>query len=190
VYGFTLIELIFVLAIICIALAVSAPEFRGFLSGQTTKNVANKIVALARHGRALAISEGRTYRLSVDTSSGTFWLDAQVGAEFKDLGTSNGQHFQIPDGTKAKWYNESGAEVVPAAKPVQQQGTTAPGLATLTGTAAPQGQAQQTGECVQFFSDGRCDMLSLRLTGRNDSEIELGAPSESEMWRVAKDGQP
>ncbi|MEI6232783.1 MAG: prepilin-type N-terminal cleavage/methylation domain-containing protein [Planctomycetota bacterium] len=174
--GFTLIELIFVMAIICIVLAVSLPEFSGFLAGRSTANAANKIVALARNGRALAISEGRPYRLNVDTASGSFWLNAQVGAEFKEMGSSHGQHFHIPDGTKADWLDENGSPVVSKDLPLAQ------GEGNEKAVPATQG--------VQFFPDGRCEMLTLRLTGRNGSEIDIGAPSETEMWRIAKDGQP
>ena len=81
--GFTLIELIFVLAILAVVLAVTAPEFRFFIAGRNVANAANKLVALARHGRSMSIAEGRTYRLNFDASDGTLWLDAQSGAEFK-----------------------------------------------------------------------------------------------------------
>ena len=180
--GFTLIELIFVMAIICIVLAITAPEFSGFLSGQNTANVTNKLVALARHGRASAISEGRIYRLNVDTTKHEYWLDAQVGGDFKELGTANGQHFNIPEGIKVQWVSETGgAPAVPAggsaAVPVQ--------AGALAG--GPQAASVPS---VQFFPDGRSEMMSLKVTGKNGADIELGAPSECEMWRVAKDGQP
>src|SRR4051794_17056693 len=76
-HGFTLIELIFVLAIIGIVMAVIAPDFRGFIAGQSSRNAANKLVALARHARAQSIGDGSVYRLNVDTSKNEFWLDAQ-----------------------------------------------------------------------------------------------------------------
>lgn len=164
--GFTLIELIFVLAIIGIVLAVTAPEFRFFIAGRNVANAANKLVALARHARSMSIAEGRTYRLNVDTTSGTFWLDAQTGAEFKELDTDFGQRFQLPDGTKATWVGTNGA---PPAAPVQ---------------------GGKPAQSVSFFSDGRGETMTLNLIGKNGEEIDLGAPSETEMWRVAKEGQP
>lgn len=186
--GFTLIELIFVMAIICIVLAITAPEFSGFLSGQNTANVTNKLVALARHGRASAISEGRVYRLNVDPTKNEYWLDAQVGGDFKELGTSNGQHFQIPDGIKVQWTAETGG--APASATAQAASAGAANAATSQAGFRAAGSQASTVQCVQFFPDGRSDMLTLKVTGKNGADVELGAPSECEMWRVAKDGQP
>ena len=190
-HAFTLIELIFVLAIICITLAVIAPEFSGFLRGQTIINTSNKLVALARHGRALAISEGRVYRLNVDTNSGAYWLEAQQGADFKELGTADGQHFQMPEGTKSVWLNEAGAPVA-ASAPAGAAGANLPaassGAFSLGGGNA-QGKTASATQGVQFFPDGRCETMTLRLTGKNGNEINLGAPSETEMWRVTREGQ-
>src|SRR5271169_2313596 len=60
--GFTLIELLMVMVIIAILTALVAPKLAGFATGRGASYAATQIVALARYGRAQAISEGRPYR--------------------------------------------------------------------------------------------------------------------------------
>ena len=149
--GFTLIELILVMLIVVVVMAVTAPSMRDFLYGRKTANAVNQIVSLAHHGRSKAIVEGRTYRMSLEAASGTFWLDAQDGGDFKELGTESGQRFDLPEGTKAAWVIPEGGE--------------------------PR-------EFVRFYADGRCEPGTLTITGSQGEKIELGAPSESELWHV------
>jgi prepilin-type N-terminal cleavage/methylation domain-containing protein len=55
----------------------------------------------------------------------------------------------------------------------------------------PPGQAANAaGKDVKFYSDGRSDGSSLILTGSHNERVEMGAASESEPWRIVKDGQP
>jgi type II secretion system protein H len=154
--GFTLIELVLVLLIVSVVIGVAAPSLSTFIATHKVTNAANQIVALARHGRAQAIAEGRSYRLNVDATNGTYWLEVQDGAAFKKLGTDNGQRYTLPDGTRATWSGDVGVGA----------------------------------QFVQFFPDGRSDAGGLVLENNTNRRIELGAPSESEMWRVMKDGQP
>ena len=191
--GFTLIELVFVLAIIGIVMAVIAPDFRGFITGQTSQNVANKLVALARHARAQSIADGHTYRLNVDPAKGEYWVEIQNGADFAALGTDFGQHFKLPDGMKARWVKETTdvpipmGQNVPVAQSAQVGGATP---TTPTAPTNPTAQQQQAIQGVLFYPDGRCETTTLKLTGVSGDELSLGAPTETEIWRVAKEGQP
>lgn len=108
--GFTLIELCLVLLIVAIVMAVVAPSLRNFLYGRQADNAVTRLLALTRHARSQAITHGRVYRLNVDESTGGFWVDTQQGAEFKQLGTEFGQHYALPEGTKAAWNLPEGAE--------------------------------------------------------------------------------
>src|SRR3954451_5735592 len=85
--GFTLLELILVMAIIAIVAAITVPSFRTFAIGRNSQNTASDIIGLTNYARTQAASEGRVYRLNFDTTNGAFWLTAKYGGAF--IGPSN-----------------------------------------------------------------------------------------------------
>jgi prepilin-type N-terminal cleavage/methylation domain-containing protein len=104
--GFTLLELVLVMMIICTVLAMAAPSLRGFFASHQTQDAAACIVALAGFARSQAIAEARVYRLNFDTEQGTYWLTAQSTGAFELLGTEFGRTFLLPEGTELNF--ESG----------------------------------------------------------------------------------
>lgn len=130
--GFTLLELVLVMVIICTVLAMAAPSLRGFFSSRRVTDAAAQIVALTRLARSLAISEGRSYHLNLDASDGTYWLTAQEGGAFERLSSEFGRTFVLPEGTSAQWDGPVGADgrIVVHFYP---DGTTEPGALRLTG---------------------------------------------------------
>jgi len=195
--GFTLIELILVMLIACVVMAITAPSLRNFLYGRKTANAVNQIVSLAGEARSKAIMEGRTYRLNMDSSNGTFWLDAQDGGDFKELGTDAGQRYSLPDGAKAEWVFPEGSDKTASATGANGAAMNSAGglglnLSQGQGGAGPNGQAAaaanaSNGMSVRFYSDGRCEGGTLVVTDSLGSRIELGAPSESEQWKMMKE---
>jgi prepilin-type N-terminal cleavage/methylation domain-containing protein len=108
--GFSLLELILAMLIMATLLAVVAPNLRGFTASRQTQNTAAAMVALTRWARLQAAAEGRPYRLNVDIDTGEYWLTAQDGANFEELGTSLGQRFLVPDGVTLEWKDSPIAE--------------------------------------------------------------------------------
>jgi len=106
--GFTLLELILVMVIICTVLAMAAPSLRGFFASRQTTDAAAQMVALAQYARAQATAQGTTYRLNVDTQAGKYWLTSQTAGAFVALPSEFGRVFLLPEGTRAEW--ESPAE--------------------------------------------------------------------------------
>jgi len=101
--GFTLLELVLVMLIMCTVLAMAAPSLRGFFSSRRTSDAASQIVALTQLARSQAVSEGRVYRLNLDTEEGTYWLTVQQGGAFERIASEFGRMFSLPDGTTAVW---------------------------------------------------------------------------------------
>lgn len=101
--GFTLLELVLVMMIICVVLAMAAPSLRGFFASRQTADEASRIVALAEFARSQAAAQGSPHRLNLDTESGRYWLTVQVGGAFVDLPSEFGRVFVLPDGTRAEW---------------------------------------------------------------------------------------
>ena len=95
--GFTLIELVLVLLIIAIGVGVAVVRLRDSARGQVIKDTTNQILALMRHGRQEAISQGHIFRLNFDENS--YWLTVQnFGSEPQNLESEMGRTFTLPEG--------------------------------------------------------------------------------------------
>ncbi len=130
--GFTLLELVLVMVIICTVLAMAAPSLRGFFASRQTADAAAQIVALTHLARSRAVAEGRLYRLNLDVEAGTYRLTVQEGGTFRNLGSEFGRLFSLPDGTLASW--EAPAEAVSRGYiQFYPSGRTEPATVRLTG---------------------------------------------------------
>ena len=75
--GFTLIELIVVMALLAIVLAVAAPSLARFFRGRTLDSEAKRFLALTRYGQSRAVSEGVPMVLWIDAKQGAYGLTAE-----------------------------------------------------------------------------------------------------------------
>ena len=100
--GFTLLELVLVMLIVCTLLAIAAPSLRGFFASRETKDAAAQIIALTNLAQTQAISQGRVYRLNLDLEEGTYWLTVQEEGVFCALNNEFGRLFSLPNETVAK----------------------------------------------------------------------------------------
>lgn len=94
--GFTLIELILVMVILCTVLGMAGPSLRSFFSQRQVEDAAASILALAQFAKSQAVCEGRTYRLNLDPRDSRYWLTVQDQGAFQDLGTEWGRVFLLP----------------------------------------------------------------------------------------------
>ncbi len=74
--GFTLIELILVMALLGIVLAVSAPSLSRFFKGRGLDNEAQRFLALTRAAQSRAVSEGVPMVVWFDIKERTYGLNA------------------------------------------------------------------------------------------------------------------
>jgi type II secretion system protein H len=82
--GFTLIELVLVMAMLLIVLAVAFPSLREFFRGRNLDSEARRFLSLTRYGQSRAVSEGVPMLLWIDTKQGTYGLQAQSGFSDED----------------------------------------------------------------------------------------------------------
>src|SRR6516162_11423246 len=82
--AFTLIELILVMAILTMAVSVTAPTLATFFRGRTLDSEARRLLALTRSGQNRAVSEGIPMDLWVDANQRTIGLDAEPSFEKED----------------------------------------------------------------------------------------------------------
>src|SRR6266436_3541221 len=75
--AFTLIELILVMAILTIAVSITAPTLGHFFSGRALDSEARRLLALTHNGQSRAVSEGFPMELWVDARERTYGLEAE-----------------------------------------------------------------------------------------------------------------
>jgi type II secretion system protein H len=100
--GFTLIELILVMAILVFVVAMIAPSLRGFGVGRRKSDMATLLVGVANYARTQAVTEGRAYRLNFDAQNPGFQLTVQEGATFKAIGNDYGNKVMLVDGIQLR----------------------------------------------------------------------------------------
>jgi len=88
-------------------LSMAAPSLRGFFASRKTDDAAFQIIALTKLARSQAITEGRMYRLNVDTDESSYWLTAMDGGVFSQLNEEFGRTFLLPEGTSAELEKET-----------------------------------------------------------------------------------
>jgi type II secretion system protein H len=82
--GFTLIELILVMALLTVVISLTAPKLSRFFHGRTLDSEARRLLALTRSGQSRAVSEGMPMDLWVDAEQGTFGLQAEASYDTTD----------------------------------------------------------------------------------------------------------
>ncbi len=161
--GFTLIELVLVLMVLCIILAIAVPQLRGFMSGSAARDAATQVVALAQYARAKSAAESVVYRLTFDVQSGEYWLSADAAdgtGQFTELGNDFGQHFKLPEGMTVT---------------LDRLGTNI----TASSTASSSD--------IEFRPDGTSDAVVIRLTetyANSNIETLIAAPTPTESFRI------
>jgi type II secretion system protein H len=157
--GFTLIELILVMAILTMAVSVTAPTLAHFFRGRTLDSEARRLLALTRNGQNRAVSEGIPMNLWVNSAAGTVGLDAEPS-------------FETDDPRAVEFAIDSGLQVEVVRQPL------ASSLATntsriqpiSTASVAPVKLTHPNLPTIRFLPDGTLgenSPQSLRLTGRD-----------------------
>jgi len=92
--AFTLMELVFVLVIITIAMAMAAPSLRNFWKGNRIKDAGEQLSYITRLARTQAISDGAVYRLGIDPNGTGYALYVQQAEGFVLIPSNN---FALPE---------------------------------------------------------------------------------------------
>ena len=83
-FGFTLIELILVLALLVIITSLAAPAMSNFIRGRALDSEARRLMALMHAGQSRAVSEGMPMLLWVDEKQGAYGLQAETTGKSGD----------------------------------------------------------------------------------------------------------
>lgn len=76
--GFTLVELILVMALLVVAISLVAPRLQNFVRGRALDSEARRLLALMHAGQSRAVSEGMPMILWVNAKTGEYGLQAET----------------------------------------------------------------------------------------------------------------
>src|SRR5688572_29971245 len=82
--GFTLIELVLVMAILIAVLSMSGTSLTSFFKGRTLEAEGKRFLALTRHAQDRAVSEGETMSLWIDKPQRKYGVEAAIIFEEPD----------------------------------------------------------------------------------------------------------
>lgn len=82
--GFTLIELILVLALLVVITSIAVPSMSRFIRGRALDSESGRLMALMHAGQSRAVSEGVPMVLWVDEKAGTYGLEAETSGQNGD----------------------------------------------------------------------------------------------------------
>lgn len=100
--GFTLLELVVVLALIGIMLVVSVPTLHDALIDDQLKATSRKVIGFIRGVRELAVREQQPYFLSIDKNESRIWYEKDTDIEATEVSedtedTEDREELTIPD---------------------------------------------------------------------------------------------
>jgi len=82
--GFTLIELIFVLALLVIITSIAVPRMSGFIRGRALDSESRQLIALMHAAQSRAVSEGMPMMLWFNPAAGEYGLTAETSGKDGD----------------------------------------------------------------------------------------------------------
>jgi type II secretion system protein H len=82
--GFTLIELILVLALLVIITSIAVPTMSRFIRGRALDSEAQRMMALMHAAQSRAVSEGAPMMLWLDEKTGAYGVEAETSGENGD----------------------------------------------------------------------------------------------------------
>jgi len=88
-HGFTLVELILVLALLVIITSLAAPAMSRFVRGRALDSETRRVAALMHAGQSRAVSEGAPMMLWVNAETGAYGLEAETSGQNGDAKAEN-----------------------------------------------------------------------------------------------------
>lgn len=176
--AFTLIELILVMAILTMAVSVTAPSLARFFRGRTLDSEARRLLALTRNGQNRAISEGIPMDLWVNVQGGTIGLDAEPSFETAD---PKAVEFNLDSGVQIEIVRQSGlSSVATSLTRLQHVSTASVPRVNLSHPGLP---------TIRFLPDGAFGEASpqaLRLTARDGSSLLVALGKDKLSYEIRR----
>jgi len=175
--GFTLIELILVMALLTIVISLTAPKLSRFFHGRTLDSEARRLLALTRSGQSRAVSEGMPMDLWMDTEQGTFGLEAEPSYDTSD---PKAVDFELDSGLQLEVANKA---VVTLANPVTMNRNQQTSIASVPRVNL----VHATLPTIRFLPDGSIGEASpqkLHLTSTDGGSLWLAQSRDGLSYEI------
>ena len=103
--GFTLLELILIMIVLCTVLALAAPSLRGFFSSRQIDDMSRQILAMTRYAKTQAVFEARNYRIYFDRPNRRYWIASLRDSQYRRLDNNFGSLFTVPADISLSFYD-------------------------------------------------------------------------------------
>ena len=159
--GFTLIELVLVMAMLVIVLGIAFPSLSNFFRARNLDSEARRFASLARYGQSRAVSEGVPTVLWIDAKRRMYGLELQPGYTTDD---AKAVEFEVDDTLQV----EVQTSVIATRTTVAQQ--TLPGLGKVPMIRfLPTGFIAETSPDAVIFRQGSDDAIWIAQNGNRSS---------------------
>lgn len=122
-HGFTLVEMVLVLALLVVAVSLVSPRISGFIRARAVESEARRLLAITHAGRSRAISEGRVMYLWLDAAQGRYGLEPEIPGRRGDSAAiefSSDPGLQVSFTTATSLLGQTGSGILP--KPLSAAG--------------------------------------------------------------------
>ena len=175
--GFTLIELILVMALLAIVFAFSAPALSRFFKSRGLESEARRFMALTRHAQSRAVSEGVPMVLWFDSKQRLYGLNADNSFIEND---PQAEQFNVDATVEIEVVHSSDAVAASQANLFKNEKQTTGGLHTLRFN--PDGFVSLSSPEVVIFRQGEDNELRVAQS-RNRLNYEIQASKETSARR-------
>lgn len=166
--AFTLVELILVMAVLCVILGLSAPSLARSMHQRNLTQEATRLLALTEYARDEAVSLGVPMSVWINPQTGEFGVEAMPG--YEDAGARNKQYTLI----KGLRFDITGA----SARAARQN------------SAAGRPRAAGESDVAEYLPDGTLDpssQPSVRVVDRSNSGIEIAQTKDAWGYEIVRD---
>jgi type II secretion system protein H len=171
--GFSLIELLLVLALLSIVISITLPTLSNFFRGRTLDAEARRLLSLTRYGQSRAVSEGIPMVLWVDPENRTYGLEQEPGWDDNDAKAVN---LKLDDNLKVEVIRTNVVKpLLAAASPLMSAGNV---------------DTRQNLPSIRFLPDGSIAESSLpgiRLLEKDGASLSLSQSQNRMSYEIRKE---
>lgn len=199
--GFTLIEILVVLAIVSILITVTTPSMRAFTEGRRLRTAGDALKSLCLFARDIASTDGDDYIVVLDFENQRYWLAMATSLDYPDLTQSVGVGAYGPESETAEQASgASAAGSTTAAATESGETVLNPRVAGILGQARSFGQGialaqldvdrdgsvnsiSSSSDYVQFYANGTAEPASIFLMNTTGDAVVVDVPMSAAQTR-------